>query len=54
VALREMANEYPATEAEFGRITGVGKQKRAEFAAVFLAEIADHLRTNPKKIFADW
>jgi ATP-dependent DNA helicase RecQ len=53
VALREMANEYPATEAQFGRITGVGKQKRAEFAAVFLAEITDYLRTNPKKVFAD-
>jgi ATP-dependent DNA helicase RecQ len=53
VALREMANKYPRTEAEFGGITGVGKQKRQEFGAAFLAEIADHLRTNPKKIFAD-
>ncbi|MFZ3374469.1 MAG: DNA helicase RecQ [Chthoniobacterales bacterium] len=53
VALREMANKYPATEGEFGRISGVGKQKLREFAQVFLAEIADHLRTNPRQVFAD-
>ena len=53
VALREMANKYPVTEGEFGRISGVGKQKLREFAQVFLAEIADHLRTNPRQVFAD-
>jgi ATP-dependent DNA helicase RecQ len=53
VSLREMANKYPVTEAEFARISGVGKQKQREFGPAFLAEIADHLRTNPKKIFAD-
>ena len=53
VALREMANKYPASEAEFGHIAGVGKQKLREFAQVFLAEIADHLRTNPRQVFAD-
>jgi ATP-dependent DNA helicase RecQ len=53
VALREMANKYPTTEAEFGRITGVGKQKRQEFAQAFLAEIADYLRAHPRRIFAD-
>jgi len=53
VALREMANKYPASEAEFGRIAGVGKQKLREFAQVFLAEIADHLRANPRQVFAD-
>ncbi len=53
VALREMANRYPTTESDFGRISGVGKQKQAEFAVIFLAEIADHLRTNPRQIFAD-
>ena len=53
VALREMANRYPANETEFSRISGVGRQKQQEFAAVFLAEIADHLRSNPRQIFAD-
>src|SRR5437016_5170053 len=53
VALREMANKYPVTEAEFGRISGVGKQKLREFAQAFLAEIVDHLRANPQQVFAD-
>jgi ATP-dependent DNA helicase RecQ len=53
VALREMARNYPANEAEFGRISGVGRQKQAEFAAPFLAEIADYLRTNPKQVFVE-
>jgi ATP-dependent DNA helicase RecQ len=53
VALREMANKYPATESEFGRISGVGKQKRQEFAQVFIEEIAAHLRINPRQMFSD-
>ena len=53
VALREMANRYPASEAEFSRISGVGKQKLQEFSAVFMAEIASYLQTNPRQIFAD-
>jgi len=53
VALREMANRYPASEAEFGRISGVGKQKLQEFSAVFMTEIANYLQTNPRQIFAD-
>jgi ATP-dependent DNA helicase RecQ len=53
VSLREMANRYPATEAEFAAIPGVGQQKRADFAAVFLAEIADYLKSNPRQIFSD-
>ena len=52
VALREMASRYPETPAEFGRISGVGKQKLAEFSEIFLAEIAAHLRENAKKTFA--
>lgn len=53
VALREMANRYPQTEAEFGRISGVGKQKLEEFSGAFLAEIATHLRNYPKQVFSD-
>jgi hypothetical protein len=37
---------------EFGSISGVGKQKLAEFSEIFLAEIAAHLRENAKKTFA--
>jgi ATP-dependent DNA helicase RecQ len=53
VALRQMARYYPASDEEFSRISGVGEKKLAEFGAVFLAEIAAHLQTHPRQIFAD-
>jgi len=53
VALRQMARYYPASDAEFSRISGVGEKKRQEFGAAFLAEIAAHLQTHPRQIFAD-
>ena len=53
VALREMANKYPANEAEFSRISGVGRQKQQEFAPMFIEEIANFLRTNPRQMFED-
>ena len=52
-SLRQMARLYPQTEAEFGRISGVGDQKRREFGAAFLAAIREHLGTNARQIFAD-
>jgi ATP-dependent DNA helicase RecQ len=53
VALRQMARNYPANERDFARISGVGEKKLNEFGAAFLGEIADHLQTNPRQIFAD-
>ena len=53
VALRLMARNYPASEREFARISGVGEKKLREFGAVFLREIAQYLQTNPRQIFAD-
>jgi ATP-dependent DNA helicase RecQ len=53
VALRQMAREYPSTEAEFARISGVGQKKLAEYGAIFLEEIASHLGKTPRQIFAD-
>jgi ATP-dependent DNA helicase RecQ len=53
VALRQMARDYPASEAEFARISGVGEKKLREFGAQFLAEVAAHLASNPRQIFAD-
>ena len=53
VSLRQMARNYPANEREFARVSGVGERKLREFGEVFLAEIAAHLRTNPRQIFAD-
>jgi ATP-dependent DNA helicase RecQ len=53
VSLRQMARNYPANENEFARISGVGETKLREFGEIFLAEIAAHLQTNAKQIFAD-
>jgi ATP-dependent DNA helicase RecQ len=53
VSLRQMARFYPATDAEFSRISGVGGRKLQEFGAVFLREIAAHLQANPRQMFAD-
>jgi ATP-dependent DNA helicase RecQ len=53
VSLRQMAREYPGDERQFARISGVGEHKLREFGAVFLAEIAAHLQTNPRQIFAE-
>jgi ATP-dependent DNA helicase RecQ len=53
VSLRQMARFYPQTDAEFSRISGVGEKKLREFGAIFLREIAAHLQTNPRQIFAD-
>jgi ATP-dependent DNA helicase RecQ len=53
VALRQMARDYPTGEREFARISGVGEKKLREFGAPFLSEIAAHLSTSPRQIFAD-
>jgi ATP-dependent DNA helicase RecQ len=53
VTLRQMARLYPANELEFMRISGVGEKKRVEFGAIFLADIADFLRTHPRQMFAE-
>ena len=53
VALRQMARNYPASERDFARISGVGEKKLLEFGDIFLGEIAAHLQTNARQIFAD-
>ncbi|HVV73123.1 MAG TPA: RecQ family ATP-dependent DNA helicase, partial [Verrucomicrobiae bacterium] len=53
VSLRQMARYYPSNPGEFTRISGVGERKLQEFGAVFLEEIAQHLITNPRQMFAD-
>ena len=53
VALRQMARTYPGNDAAFRRISGVGERKLAEFGELFLGEIAGHLQSNPRQIFAD-
>jgi len=51
VSLREMARNYPTTEGEFRRISGVGAQKLKDFAAPFLSKIKDYLVNNPRRTF---
>ena len=53
VALRQMARNYPESERDFARISGVGEKKLREFGEVFLNEIALHLATNPRQMFAE-
>lgn len=53
VTLRLMARDYPTTETDFGRLSGVGDKKRAEFGAEFCEEIASYLRDHPRKSFSD-
>jgi len=45
--LREMARVCPQSKTEFAQIAGVGQQKLKEFAESFLAEIGEHLRSDP-------
>ena len=51
VSLREMARNYPTTEGEFRRTSGVGAQKLKDFAAPFLSKIKDYLVNNPRRTF---
>jgi ATP-dependent DNA helicase RecQ len=53
VALRQMAREYPTSEAQFRRISGVGEKKLGEFGAAFLCEINEYLKAGPRKEFAE-
>ena len=45
--LREMARACPQNKNEFAQISGVGQQKLKEFAEPFLADIGEHLRSDP-------
>jgi HRDC domain-containing protein/helix-turn-helix protein/RQC domain-containing protein len=53
VTLRQMARNYPEKETDFARINGVGEKKLRGFGEIFLAEIARHLATHPRQIFAE-
>jgi ATP-dependent DNA helicase RecQ len=53
VSLREMARDYPTTEAGMERISGIGTKKLEDFGAQFLDCIIKHLRENPRQVFLD-
>jgi superfamily II DNA helicase RecQ len=42
-----MAQACPQSKSDFAQIAGVGQQKLKEFAEAFLAEIGEHLRSDP-------
>ena len=52
-ALRQMAREYPETPDAFSRISGVGPAKLAEYGALFMAEITEHVAGSEKRQFTD-
>jgi ATP-dependent DNA helicase RecQ len=49
IALQEMARQCPRSEGQFAGLTGMGERKLRDFAALFLAEISDYLRENPRR-----
>ena len=51
--LRQMAREYPATEAAMHGIFGLGEKKHAEFATTFATAIRTFLETNPRMAFTE-
>jgi ATP-dependent DNA helicase RecQ len=48
VALQEMSGQYPRSERELAGITGLGERKLRDFGGLFLEEITDYLRQNPR------
>ncbi len=52
VALRQMARDYPGSDSEFMRISGVGDAKLKEFGPPFMGEIDAHLQSNSRQDFA--
>lgn len=53
VSLRQMARYYPTDSVAFSEISGVGDKKLDEFGRAFMDEIATHLQSNAKQIFAE-
>jgi ATP-dependent DNA helicase RecQ len=53
VSLRQMARNYPTSQEEFMRVSGVSERKLAEYGVPFLNEIAAYLQTYPRQIFAE-
>ncbi len=49
-SLKDMADKLPATEEDFGNISGVGKLKQEKYAASFLEVITAHREVDMPKI----
>jgi ATP-dependent DNA helicase RecQ len=48
-ALRQMARAYPATAEEFARVPNVGLKKAADFGALFVDAVLEHVQRNPRQ-----
>jgi ATP-dependent DNA helicase RecQ len=48
-----MARHYPTEDAQLEGIPGIGERKRAEFGALFTAEIAAYLAQHSRQAFND-
>lgn len=53
VTLQEMTEQKPVTDAEMGRITGVGERKLHRFGEQFMAVIKKHVRREDKEARGD-
>lgn len=53
VTLRQTARRYPGNKHELSGVSGFGEKKIHEFGDIVLREVAAHLKTNPRQIFAD-
>ncbi len=51
--LRAMARHYPTEDAQLDGIPGIGERKRAEFGALFTAEISAYLAQHSRQAFND-
>jgi ATP-dependent DNA helicase RecQ len=51
--LRAMARHYPTEDGQLEGIPGIGERKRAEFGALFTAEIAAYLAQHSRQAFND-
>jgi ATP-dependent DNA helicase RecQ len=48
-ALRQMARAYPATAEEFAWVPNVGLKKAADFGALFVDAVLEHVQRNPRQ-----
>ncbi|TFG44993.1 MAG: DNA helicase RecQ, partial [Dehalococcoidia bacterium] len=49
--LRHLVREYPTSVDGMDKIFGIGEMKRAEFGALFAAEISNYLESNTRQRF---
>jgi len=51
VSLRYMAHEYPSTEREFLKISGVGRRRLSDYGEAFMEVIAEWVEANGRQSF---